>query len=80
MVKIILQADSLDEAQEIMWEIYRSDPSAVFVKNKQYVHSSVLLAELQPDNKIMISSEYYTEKKLREMFDKEYPSSLNVEL
>lgn len=71
MATITIQANNLKEAEGILSKVYKADTSSTFASGKNAVAGSTLTAKIESENKVVITSNYYVESSLKQMFDNE---------
>ena len=69
MSKITINTNSKEQAKEILNSVYEADRQGGLTQDGNGFAGSVLTAKINEDNSIEISSGYYQESTLRQMFD-----------
>lgn len=68
MATIKVETSSRKEAIEVLSKVYNADKSATFCNGKRSVISDSLTANIVDNKNVEISSNFYNEVSLREMF------------
>lgn len=68
MATIKIETESRKEANAILSKVYDKEPSAVFCNGKRSVISDSLTANIVDGTNVEISSNFYNEVSLKEMF------------
>lgn len=68
MTTIKVETASRKEANEVLSKVYNKDSSGIFCNGKRTVISDSLTANIVENTNVEISSNFYNEVSLREMF------------
>lgn len=68
MATIIIEKSSKNEANKVLKKVYELEKSAVFCNGKRSVISDSLTANIVDSTNVEISSNFYNEVSLKEMF------------
>ncbi len=68
MATIKVETASRKEANEVLSKVYNKDSSGIFCNGKRTVISDSLTANIVENTNVEISSNFYNEVSLREMF------------
>lgn len=68
MATIKIEKTSRQEANKVLKKVYDAEPSATFCNGKRTVTSDSLTANIVEATNVEISSNFYNEVSLREMF------------